>query len=139
MEAVVEQNPGKIDARRPGESASPSFDEARARLNEYLRAWRLPDAPREEIARDVIAAIEGCVDRGEELDAVAIAIEEAEKAARARVDELGAKLPPLVPDRALETQPMTMETSLERLPSFRMIAGWFMLIVLIVLTFIFTR
>ena len=43
------------------------------------------------------------------------------------------------PQRAPETQPMTMETSLTRLPSFRIVAGWFALIALIILAFIFTR
>ena len=66
------------------------------------------------------------------------AIEEAEKEARGRFEEMGA-LPPLVPQRPPETRPMTMETSLNHLPSFRMIAGWFVIIALIVLAFIFTR
>jgi hypothetical protein len=43
------------------------------------------------------------------------------------------------PQRPPETQPMTMETSLTRLPSFRIVAGWFAMIVLIILAFIFTR
>jgi hypothetical protein len=43
------------------------------------------------------------------------------------------------PERPPQTHPMTMQTSLSRLPSFRMIAGWFVLIALIVLAFIFTR
>jgi hypothetical protein len=41
--------------------------------------------------------------------------------------------------RPPETQPMVMQTSLTRLPSFRMIGGWFVLVALIVLAFIFTR
>ena len=43
------------------------------------------------------------------------------------------------PQRMPETNPMVMETSLTQLPSFRMISGWFALITLIVLAFIFTR
>jgi hypothetical protein len=34
---------------------------------------------------------------------------------------------------------MVMQTSLTRLPSFRIIAGWFVLIALLVLAFILTR
>ncbi|HUS36234.1 MAG TPA: hypothetical protein VM680_12855, partial [Verrucomicrobiae bacterium] len=41
--------------------------------------------------------------------------------------------------RPPETQPMTMETSLSHLPSLRMIGGWVVIIVVIVLAFIFTR
>ena len=43
------------------------------------------------------------------------------------------------PQRLAETQPMVMQTSLQRLPSFRMVGGWFALIALLVLAFIFTR
>jgi hypothetical protein len=68
-----------------------------------------------------------------------LAIEEAERAARARMDDLATASPPLVPQREPETHPMTMETSLTRLPSLRIIAGWFALVALIVSIFIFTR
>jgi hypothetical protein len=41
--------------------------------------------------------------------------------------------------RPPETYPMTMETSLSRLPSLRMVGGWFLIITALVLAFIFTR
>jgi hypothetical protein len=43
------------------------------------------------------------------------------------------------PQRLPQTHPMVMQTSLTRLPSFRIVAGWFALVVLIILAFIFTR
>jgi hypothetical protein len=54
--------------------------------------------------------------------------------------EAGKKLQlALHPQRPLETHPMTMKTSLSRLPSFRLIAGWAAVVILLVLIFIFTH
>ena len=128
METVVEQNRSEI-ARRE------DLEEAAARVDAYLRAWRLPDDVREEISA---TALERAQQNGRGEDLVRNAIEEAENEARGRAERMGL-FPPLVPQRAPETHPMTMETSLNHLPSFRMIAGWFVIIALIVLTFIFTR
>jgi hypothetical protein len=41
------------------------------------------------------------------------------------------------PQRPIESNVSTMEPTLTKLPSFRMIAGWFVLIVGLVLAFIF--
>jgi len=43
------------------------------------------------------------------------------------------------PQRPAESCPDRMRTSLSRLPSFRLIAGWFLFAVLLFLTFIFTH
>ena len=133
MEGVVEQ----VNARSARE-----LRDARAKVEAYLRAWRFPEGEIDELAGMVM----GCVEqrwRDEDLELERAAIEEAERMLRGRFDEmLKSKLPPmssLTTQRAPETRAMTMETSLSRLPSFRMIAGWFLIIALIVLAFIFTR
>ena len=133
MEGVVEQ----VNARSARE-----LPEARAKVQAYLRAWRLPDAEIEELA----AMLMGCLEqrsREEDMVLERAAIEEAERMLRARFDEiLSSTLPPassLTTQRPPETRPMTMETSLSRLPSFRIIAGWFVIIALLALAFIFTR
>jgi len=131
VETVVEQNRVEVDGR--------VAEEARARVEAYLRAWKLPDSVREEVVAMAIACVEERLERDAECEQLRVAIEEAEKAARARTDKLVGAVPPLVPKREPETHPMTMETSLTRLPSFRILAGWFLLIALIVLAFIFTR
>jgi hypothetical protein len=122
VETVVEQNRVEVE-------------EARERVDAYLRAWRLPDAVREEVAAAAMASIEARFDGDPQKD-IRVAIQEAENALRS---QLANEIPPLTPNRAPETHPMTMETSLTRLPSFRIIAGWFLLIALIVLAFILTR
>jgi hypothetical protein len=43
------------------------------------------------------------------------------------------------PARAPELGIETMQTSLSRLPSIRMVAGWLLLVALLFLTFIFTH
>ena len=131
METVVEQNRVEVEGR--------VAEEARARVEAYLRAWKLPDSVREEVVAMAIACVEERLERDAECEQLRVAIEDAEKVARARTDKLMRAVPPLVPQREPETQPMTMETSLTRLPSFRILAGWFLLIALIVLAFIFTR
>jgi hypothetical protein len=45
----------------------------------------------------------------------------------------------LRPPRPVETNVSVMETSLPRLPHFRVVAGWFLLIVGLALAFIFTH
>lgn len=45
----------------------------------------------------------------------------------------------LAPRRPMETFPQRMRTSLTRIPSFRLVGGWCLVIVLLVLTFIFTH
>jgi HD-like signal output (HDOD) protein len=132
VETVVEQNRIEVDER--------AIEKARERLDAYLRAWRLPDDLREEIAATVLACATERLEREPELDSIAVAIEECEKAMRPRLNKsFAATIPPLTPNRPPETYPMTMQTSLTRLPSFRIIAGWFVLIALIVLAFILTR
>jgi hypothetical protein len=111
------------------------MEEAGARVDAYLRAWRLSDDLREDISARALERAQHNEGDGE---LIRVAIEEAGKEARERFEKIG-ELPPLVPQRAPETHPMTMETSLNHLPSFRMIAGWFVIIALIVLAFIFTR
>lgn len=44
-----------------------------------------------------------------------------------------------VPARPPETRPMTMQTSLSRLPSIRLIAGWIVLVALLFLVFVLTH
>ena len=122
MEAVVEQ----IEVNERPAVSSELSEESRAAVKAYLRACSLPESARAEI----ISTIHSRLQHEPALDPLDIAIEEAQSAM---------SLPPLVPQRPPETYPMTMETSLDRLPSFRMIAGWFFLLALIVLAFIFTR
>jgi hypothetical protein len=127
VETVVEQNRSEIIRREDlGEGA---------RVEDYLRAWRLPDDVRCEI---LATALERAQQNESGGDLIRAVMEEVEKEARGQFEKMG-QLPPLVPQRPPETHPMTMETSLNHLPSFRMIAGWFVIIALIVLTFIFTR
>jgi hypothetical protein len=44
-----------------------------------------------------------------------------------------------VPRRSMETFPQRMRTSLTRIPSFRLVGGWCLVIILLVLTFVFTH
>jgi hypothetical protein len=122
VEAVVEQ----IQVNERPAVSSELSEESRAAVERYLRACPLPEPARARI----ISTIQTRLQHEPTLDPLHAAIEEAQRAI---------SLPPLVPQRPPETHPMTMETSLDRLPSFRMIAGWFVLIALIVLAFIFTR
>jgi hypothetical protein len=64
---------------------------------------------------------------------------DASKLAQAYTRGARATLQSLQPQRPPITRPMVMQTSLTRLPSFRIIAGWFVLIALLVLAFILTR
>ena len=136
METVVEHP--EVDRQAESAVAAKDLEEARARVEAYLRAWKLPDAAREEVAAMALSCVEERLRGDSDCEHLRVAIEEAEKRARAVMGELQA-MPPLIPQREPETHPMTMETSLTRLPSFRIIAGWFLLIALIVLAFIFTR
>ena len=133
MEGVVE----KVNARSARE-----LREVRAKVEAYLRAWRLPEGEIEEAAAMVMTCVERRW-RNEDVELERAAIEEAKRMLRGRFDAvLRSELPAvenLTTQRPPETYPMTMETSLSRLPSFRMIAGWFVIIALIVLAFIFTR
>jgi hypothetical protein len=122
VEAVVEQ----IEVNERPAVSSELSAESRAAVEAYLRACSLPESARARI----ISTIQTRLQHEPTLDPLHAAIDEAQSAM---------SLPPLVPQRPAETHPMTMETSLDRLPSFRMIAGWFVLIALIVLAFIFTR
>jgi hypothetical protein len=132
VEAVVEQNRVEIEAG----AAAKELEHARARLDAYLRACRFPDAAREQLASEIMMGIEDRFESDPHAEANSIAMDEAFKAVRSR---LAGEIPPLTPNRAPETHPMTMETSLTRLPSFRIVAGWFLLVVLIVFAFILTR
>jgi hypothetical protein len=133
MEGVVEQ----VNARSARE-----LREARGKVEAYLRAWRLPEGEIDELATLVMTCVERRW-RDEDVELERAAIEEAERMLRGRFDEMLSSMLPttssLTTQRPPETRPMTMETSLSRLPSFRMIAGWFVIIALIVLAFIFTR
>jgi hypothetical protein len=137
VEAVVKEP--EVNGRAEAVASAEILEEARARVEAYLRAWKLPDSVREEVAATAMARAETGLQEEAECEPLRLAIEEAERAARARMDDLAKALPPLVPQREPETHPMTMETSLTRLPSLRIIAGWFALIALIVLIFILTR
>lgn len=58
----------------------------------------------------------------------------------AEVEELKRKVETLAePNRSAELAVGVMQTSLSRLPSIRMVAGWFLLVLLLFLTFVFTR
>ena len=154
--------------------------EARRRVDEYLRAWRLPESVREELGEMAVTCAEGEADfsraviaqadrllhaRLNEMLGNALAAEEQGITVEERAAMLWGGLPEMWrkegadpvalsaassrgalaaalsqhTQRAPETRPMTMETSLTRLPSLRMIAGWFLIIALIVLAFIYTR
>lgn len=166
----------QIDARRDAKAS----DEARQKVDAYLRAWRLPDPVREELVDAAVICAEGEADlsravishadrllhaRLNELLGNTLASEEQGISVQERSAMLWAGLPerwrqegtdPLAlsaaysrgalasslsqhTQRPPETHPMTMETSLSHLPSLRMIGGWFLIIALIVLAFIFTR
>jgi hypothetical protein len=133
MEGVVDQ----VNVRSNRE-----LREAEGKLQAYLRAWRLPEGEVGELSAMVMACVERRW-RDEDVELERAVIEEADRLLRGRFDEMLSEALPaaneMATQRAPETRPMTMETSLSRLPSFRMIAGWFVIITLIVLAFIFTR
>jgi hypothetical protein len=166
-----------------GPRAAKELEQARVRVDAYLRAWNLPEALREELAVVTMASVENRLAENPELDPLRGAIDDVERFLHARLNEaLGNALTPaeqgicesdrlamfvggvvekwsrgdpqsaisnthteatarlaLQPQRPAETSPQSMHTSLSRLPSLRMIGGWFLLIVVIVLAFIFTR
>lgn len=157
-----------------------ALEQARSKLDAYLRVWRLPDDVREEIAGMALTSAEGEADlwrgviahadrlmhaRLNEMLGNALVAEEQGISIQERAALLWGGLPEMWrkegsdpvalsaaytrgalastlsrhTQRPPETHPMTMETSLSRLPSLRMIAGWFAITAWIVLAFIFTR
>lgn len=184
MEAIVEHQAGQISATQVRREVSTDLDEARAKVDAYLRAWKLPEAARRELLDMAMMCAEARPEN--QGDAARVAIEEAERLLRGKLNEMlgnaltgagdgvteqerlamlwaglpdrwrdpsadtaalsrdyakGALAATLAqqPQRPPQTHPTVMQTSLSRLPSFRMVAGWGLLIVLIVLAFIFTR
>jgi hypothetical protein len=112
------------------------------KVNLYLQAWRAPDPARAEFLGEVMR----CARAGAFSDQEREAIEFLEQAIKSRHGELGVEIwdeseiaKALFPQRPLETHLTIMETSLSRMPSFRIIAGWFLLITSLVLAFIFTH
>jgi hypothetical protein len=103
-------------------------------IEAYLRAWDLPEHEREELLAEVM----NCADAGE-------ALERVEELLTERMESIHPELAPgnleraLTPQRPPETYLTTMETSLTRLPSFRIVAGWFALIAGLIVAFIFTH
>jgi hypothetical protein len=157
-----------------------AVEEARRKVDAYLRAWRLPEGVREELAEMAVTCAEGEADisraaiahadrllhgRLNEMLGNALAAEEQGISVQERAAMLWGGLPELWrkggvdtvalsaaysrgalaaalsqhTQRPPETYPMTMETSLSRLPSLRMVGGWFLIIAAVVLIFIFTR
>jgi hypothetical protein len=183
VETVVEQN--HIEVSAPDRPAR-EWEEARAKVEAYLRAWKLPEAIVEEVTVTAVDCARSQCECDSTTQPTSAALADAEKLLRARLNEmhgnalgddgegfsprqraavLWAGLPDqwaedqadaaalaeayargtraaiqsLEPQRQPITRPTMMQTSLTRLPSFRIIAGWFLLIALIVLAFIFTR
>jgi hypothetical protein len=131
VESVVEQ---KV--------ASDELAALEQKVELYLRAWRLPETMRAALLEEVMDRVR----MGAFVDPEREAIEFSERMIRSRQDELKIEVfagsefqSALEPQRPSETHLTTMETSLSRLPSFRMIAGWFLLVTLLVLAFIFTH
>ena len=130
MESVIEQE--LTDA------GLPALEE---KLRLYLRAWNLPDSACEELRGEVME----CVRDGAFADPERESIEFAQRLLGLRAHDLGIEIlqpdfqKALIPQRPLETRLNTMETSLSKLPSIRIIAGWILLIVGLALAFILTH
>lgn len=188
MEIVVEQN--RIEVSRPNRTArSPrEWEEARAKAEAYLRAWKLPAGIVEELTTAALDCARSQCECDSKIDPMCAALEDARSLLRDRLNEMHgnalrgekeeegishhqcaailwsglpeqwagegtnasklaeaytrgerATVQSLQPQRPPITRPMVMQTSLTRLPSFRIIAGWFVLIALLVLAFILTR
>lgn len=122
---------GKTDMARAAIEAAEKL--LRARLNEILGG--VFDSEEQGISeRERLALLWGGVAEkwsAEPVDTAALQ--------KAYVEGASASSLAQEPQRAPETHPMVMETSLTRLPSFRIVAGWFLLIALLALAFILTR
>lgn len=111
-------------------------DEARQRLESYLRAWPLSEERREDLRAEIVEAFQRQLAENPSGDPTRIAIEEAAKIVESdRGSRIGALKSCLEPERPIETPISSMQTSLSRLPSLRILAGWLVLIVLLILTF----
>jgi hypothetical protein len=188
VETVVEQNRVEVSRPiRPARSAR-EWEEAREKVEAYLRAWKLPGAIVEELTTAALDCARSQCECDSKIDPMCAALDDARNLLRARLNEMhgnalggekeeegmshqqcaailwsglpeqwagegsgasklaeaytrGARaaVQSLQPQRPPITRPMVMQTSLTRLPSFRIIAGWFVLIALLVLAFILTR
>jgi hypothetical protein len=171
LESAVAEIPGakpvtEIDKR------SAEWEEALARVQAYLSAWRLDAGEAHDWAREIVRlARRQPVPKGSELE---MAIAEADIFLKGRFEQVGGEdveqrlmvgatvnqtfdfgnreqianilregalnlARARTPSRPPETLPMTMKTSLSRLPSIQLIAGWVVLIGLLFLTFLLTH
>jgi hypothetical protein len=171
LESAVAEIPGtkpvaEIDKR------SAEWEEALARVQAYLSAWRMGDAEARDCAREIVRLVRRQpVARGSEIE---VAIKEADRFLNGRFEKVGAEnieqrlllggtvnqtfdfrnheqithilregalnlARARTPARPPETLPMTMKTSLSRLPSIRLIGGWVVLIALLFLAFVVTH
>jgi hypothetical protein len=140
VESVIEQNGAALTEGPETELFAKAWQEARPRVEDYLRAWRLADGERETILCETMRCFRQRVAVDVDLEPTRAAIEEAERLLGDRLNLFLAELrPALEPRRVPETYRTTMQTSLSHLPSFRLIAGWFALIAGLFAAFLLTH
>jgi hypothetical protein len=186
MASVLEETNAPVTGLQSNGASGKGWDEARLRLECYLRAWRLPRERRRELSEKILGSVRARLADESATEILPAVIAEADKLLAARLRDIAmsssdagdnkigvedrvkllfAGLPETWeadgsdlridqvayarataavqtahnPQRAPETHPMKMRTSLTRLPSLRMIAGWFLLITLLFLAFIVTH
>jgi hypothetical protein len=132
VESLIEQHRQEIEVKLPAEALS--------KLDCYLKAWRLSEEERNEMLNQVSQAVADRFGEVSEAESAREMIEEAEKLLEARRKSFGEEFQSWMEvRRPVETPISDMQTSLSRLPSIRMVAGWFLLIILLVLAFTFTH
>jgi hypothetical protein len=135
LESAVEE-PAAISARK---GSLPNREEILFKIECYLAAWGVADS-QGQIVSELLGVIEARVDAEPQTNPFSIAIEEAERFIHDHCRDARAALGfPLHTERPLETNPMKMQTSLSRIPSFRLIAGWCLFVIIFVLVFLFTH
>jgi hypothetical protein len=158
MASTIEQD-SFVESCAESVGLTPEETEAvRSRAASYLRAWSLPELSEEELLNEAMLAAHCHVIRDGGNEPIRAAIDEIDRRIRgvSGISEtVEVEIPPLNRlgmlcgaedvDRALATrrERLThvnkMQTSLSRLPSFRIVAGWFTIIVLLFLIFVFTH
>jgi hypothetical protein len=138
LESIIERSSFKVAEGAGVVSRGESWDEVRLKLEAYLQAWFFSYRP-EEVSEILARVRERASGAGR--SRTELAIDEADKLITQRRQRISPDLPKLAlhPQRPLETQPMKMRTTLSRLPSIRLIAGWCAFIFLLVVIFIFTH
>lgn len=140
MESVVEQNGPTVSAGVETEVFARAWNQARPRVEAYLRAWRLDEGRSEELLCETMRRFQKRLETEPDSEPIRTAIEEADKLLHDQLKLFLAEIRPvLVPRREPETYRTTMQTSLSHLPSFRLIAGWFALIGGLLAAFLLTH